>query len=52
MHLTLKRLEAPGSEEAWQGGGGWGVRWGHPLGDGRGEEEWDEELSEGGLGGG
>jgi hypothetical protein len=21
-----------------------GARWGHPLGDGVGEEEWDEEL--------
>jgi hypothetical protein len=30
MHLTIKRLEAPGSEEVWSGGG-WG--WGHPLGD-------------------
>lgn len=30
---------------------GWGGEWGHPLGD-KGEEEWDEELLEGRLGGG
>jgi len=42
MHLTLKRLEAPVSREAWCGGGEE-----HPLKD-RGEEEWDEELWEGG----
>ena len=35
MHLTLKRLEAPGSLE---------VRWG-------GEEVWDVEQLEGGRGG-
>ena len=47
MHLTLKRLEAPGYREVlW--GGGWA--WSHPLGDL--EEEWDEGLSEGGLRGG
>jgi hypothetical protein len=28
MHLTLKRLEAPGSLK-----GRWGGRWGHPRGD-------------------
>ena len=46
MHLTLKRLEAPGSLEVrWGGGGsihvemGWG-----------GEEVWDVEQSEGGWG--
>jgi hypothetical protein len=41
MHLTLERLEAPGSRETW-----WG--WGDILlemGAG-GEEEWDEELWE------
>ena len=37
MHLTLERLEVPGTEEAW-----WWW-WGHNLGD-RGEEEWGEEL--------
>ena len=55
-HLTLKRLEAPGSEEAWWGGVGW---------DGDGgqdryflsemgvscEEEWNEGLLEGRMGG-
>ena len=29
MHLTLKRLEDPGSLEVRWGGGGWG----HPCGD-------------------
>jgi hypothetical protein len=44
MHLTLKRLEAPGSLEIWLGG-----RWGHPCGV-RGEEEvWDVKQSEGGC---
>lgn len=37
MHLTLERLEAPGSGKAWQWGGGGGdglcVWGGHPLGD-------------------
>jgi hypothetical protein len=37
-HLTLKGLEAPGSWEAWQGGGS-----GDILLE-MGEEEWDEEL--------
>ena len=41
-HLTLERLEAPGSGKAWWGGVGW---WGHSLEDG--EEEWNEEQSEG-----
>jgi hypothetical protein len=50
MHLTLKRLEAPGSLEVR-----WGVVWGHPRGDegwgvGRWEEVWDVEQSEGGWG--
>jgi hypothetical protein len=40
MHLILERLEAPGYGEVW-----WGE---HPL-RGKGEEEWDEELWEGGL---
>jgi hypothetical protein len=51
MHLTLKRLEAPGSGEVWRGGM-WGLGgggWGHPSG-GR-EEVWDVEQSEGELGG-
>jgi hypothetical protein len=48
MHLTLKRLEAPGSLEVrW--GGEWGIHvetgWG-------GEEVWSMEQSEGGWGGG
>ena len=43
MHLTLERLEVPGSGEAWQGGVG---RGGDILLE-TGEEEWDEELSEG-----
>ena len=48
MHLTLKRLEAPGSLEVR-----WGGDWGHPRGDwGSGEEVWDVEQSEGGQGGG
>ena len=38
MHLTLKRLEAPGSLEVRWGGG-----WGHPCGDGAGEDA-DEIL--------
>jgi hypothetical protein len=41
MHLTFKRLQAPESEEAWQGRDG-----GDYLLE-IGEEEWDEELSEG-----
>ena len=48
MHLTLKRLETPGSLEVrW--GGGWGIgtsSW--PQGSG--EELWDVEQSEGGQG--
>jgi hypothetical protein len=47
MHLTLKRLEAPGSLEVrWGGGRGIHVemRWGR-------EEVWDVEKSEGGWGG-
>jgi hypothetical protein len=45
MHLTLKRLEAPGSLEVTGGGG-----WGYPCGCGR-EEVWDVEQLEGGRGG-
>jgi hypothetical protein len=41
MHLTLKRLEAPGSLEHW---------WGGNVLLEMGKEEWDEELSEGRLG--
>ena len=42
MHLTLERHEVLGKGE---------VQWGeHPLGS-KGEEEWDEELWEGGPGG-
>ena len=47
MHLTLERLETPGSGEVLWGGN---REWGHPLGDGEGEE-WNEEQSEGGLAG-
>jgi hypothetical protein len=48
-HLTLERLEAPGSVDAWQG---WRSRgWEHPLRE-RCGEEWGEELKEGRLGGG
>jgi hypothetical protein len=48
MHLTLKRLEAPGSLEVmW--GGGWDIHmemgWG-------GEVVWDVEQLEGGMWGG
>jgi hypothetical protein len=43
MHLTLKRLEAPGSLEVRVG-------WGHPRGHwGDGEEVCDVEQLEGGL---
>ena len=46
MHLTLKRLEAPGSLEVrWCGG------WGHPCGNREdGEEVWDLEQSDCGSG--
>jgi hypothetical protein len=47
MHLTLKRFEAPVSEEVWWGGG-W--RWGRPLGEGEREEVWDMEQLDGGPG--
>jgi hypothetical protein len=46
MHLTLKRLEAPGTLEVrWEGGGGIHVEtgWG-------GEEVWDMEQMESGWG--
>ena len=42
MHLTLKRLEAPGSLEVRWGGG-----WGHPRGDGVG---WEGDVGCGALG--
>lgn len=41
MPLTLKRLEASESGNAWRGGGE------HPLGNG--EEVWDEDVLEGTL---
>jgi hypothetical protein len=45
MHLTLKRLEAPGSLEVRWGGGG------HPHGEEVWwEEVWDVEQSESGWG--
>jgi hypothetical protein len=48
MHLILKRLEAPGSLDV-QLGGGWGS--GNILVEtGNGENVWDVEQSEGGLG--
>ena len=47
MHLTLKRLEAPGSLEVWGVGGGNIL-----VETGSGEEVWDVEQSEGGQGGG
>jgi hypothetical protein len=43
IHLTLKRLEAPGSSE---------VRWGRGWEQWCGEEVWDMERLESGLGGG
>jgi len=51
MHLTLERLEAPGSLEVWWGGwGGWGgVIIVETQGKGSGEELWDVE-SEGWTG--
>jgi hypothetical protein len=46
MHLTLTKLETPGSLEIR-----WGGRWGHPRGDREGEEEvWDVGSLEGGWG--
>jgi hypothetical protein len=45
VHLTLKRLEAPGSLEVrWDGGGNIHVE------TGGGKEVWDVEQSEGGCG--
>ena len=44
MHLTLERLEALRSGAVWWCGEGWG----HPLE--MWEEEWDEELWDGGPG--
>jgi hypothetical protein len=46
MHLTLERHEAPGSEEVWWSGGG---RWDIFI-EMEGEE-WNEEKSNGRLGG-
>ena len=44
MHLTLKRLEAPGSLEVR-----WGGEWRYPRGDGwDGEEVGDVKQSDGG----
>jgi hypothetical protein len=44
MHLTLKRLEVPGSLEVQ-----WGGEWEHACGNGWvGEEVWDGEQTEGG----
>jgi len=44
MHLNLERL---GAEGYGAPGEVWG--WGHPLGDGEGEEEWDVEQWKGRL---
>jgi hypothetical protein len=41
-HLTLKRLEAPGSLEVRWGGGGWGI---HVEMGWNGKEVWDVEQS-------
>jgi hypothetical protein len=49
MHLTRKRLEAPGSLEVWWGR--WGVGVGILMETGRQEEVWDVEQLEGGPGG-
>ena len=46
MHLTLERLEAPGSGEAWWVGGGW--VWGHPFGDWGGVRNSGKANQEGG----
>ena len=45
MHLTLKRLEAPGSLEVW-----WCRRGDIRMETGGREEVWDVEQSEGGWG--
>jgi hypothetical protein len=51
MHLTLKKLEAPGSLEVrWVGVGGGGIHVEIGVGWG-GEEVWDVEQLEGGWGG-
>jgi hypothetical protein len=45
MHLTLKRLEAPGSFEVR-----WGEGWGHPHGDmgvGRRYRVWNSQRVDG-----
>jgi hypothetical protein len=47
MHLTHKRLEAPGSLEVRWGGGG-----GIQVDTGGGEEVWNVEQSKGGWVGG
>jgi hypothetical protein len=44
MHLTLKKLDAPGSLVVrWGGGGGWGIHVETGLGR---EEVWNVERSE------
>jgi hypothetical protein len=51
MYLILKRLEAPGSLEVWEGEGGVGGG-GNILVETRGREElWDVEESDGEPGG-
>ena len=44
MHLTLKRLKAPGSVR--RSGGVWGVMWGGDTLVEMGEGVWNEEQSE------
>jgi hypothetical protein len=46
MHLTLKKLEAPGNLEIRWGGGGRDIH----VGTGDGEEVWDATQSEDGSG--
>jgi hypothetical protein len=50
MHLTLKKLEAPRSEETCWGGVGWVV--GRDILLETGVEEWEEGSSESRPGGG
>jgi hypothetical protein len=49
MHLTLKRLDAPGNGN--ERSGGVGMQWGGgillEIGEGQGEVGWDQEQSEG-----
>jgi hypothetical protein len=52
MHLTLKRLEAPGNLEVWSDRG-WGdgdILLESGVGEGDREKVWDGEQSEGGAG--